>query len=247
MTETAATATPRDRDERLSDERPPSTHSSLFLVSPPHTAEVQRLYDDDVRGVGYVTNVSRLWAHQPRALDRLSELMGEVTRAGSLSLAQRSLLVTAAASALGDSYCSMAWGNKLAKAAGADVAAAVIGDDDSALDEPGRALAEWARLLATDPNSITADDVQALRAGGFDDSRIFAITVYVALRLAFSTVNDALGARPDHELASVTPEQVRSAIVFGRPADQESEGQRTEEKTERSPARAAGSEQGADQ
>lgn len=243
MTRTSPTATPRDRDGRYPDERRPSTHStSSFLAAPPHTAEAQRLYDDDVRGVGYVTNVSRLWAHRPQALDGLAELMAEVTRAGSLTPAQRSVLVTAAASASGDSYCSMAWGNKLAKAADADVAAGVIRGDDRGLDEPDQALAEWARLLATDPNGITADDVQALRAGGFDDSRIFAITVYVALRLAFSTVNDALGAAPDLELASATPEPVRSAIVFGRAVDRQSKRE-----SERSPARAAGLEQGADQ
>ena len=38
--------------------------------------------------------------------------------------------------------------------------------------------------------------MQALRDAGFDDAQIFAITVFVAARLAFSTVNDALGARP---------------------------------------------------
>lgn len=31
----------------------------------------------------------------------------------------------------------------------------------------------------------------------FDDGQVFAITTFVALRLAFSTANDALGAQPD--------------------------------------------------
>ena len=145
--------------------------------------------------------------------------MGEVTRAGSLTFAQRSVLVTAAASALGDSYCSLAWGKKLADAAGPDVAAAVIRGGDDGLDAPEQALARWARLVATDPNAIDADDVQALRDAGFDDPQIFAITAFVALRLAFSTVNDALGARPDGELGATTPEPVRAAVSFGRPVD----------------------------
>jgi uncharacterized peroxidase-related enzyme len=187
-----------------------------FLTAPPHTPEAQRLYDEDLKGTGYATNVSRLWAHLPAALDGLSDLLGETTRAGSLSLAQRAVLVTAAASALGDSYCSMAWGKKLAEATSPEVAAAVIGGGTEGLDEAGQALADWARLMTKDPNAITADDVQALRDVGFDDSQIFAITAFVAFRLAFSSVNDALGAVPDQELRASAPELVRAAIDFGR-------------------------------
>ena len=59
--------------------------------------------------------------------------------------------------------------------------------------------------------------MQALRAEGFDDSQIFAITVYSAMRIAFSTVNDALGARPDRHLGAEVPPEVRAAVDFGRP------------------------------
>jgi SAM-dependent methyltransferase/alkylhydroperoxidase family enzyme len=187
-----------------------------FLSAPSPAPAAQRMFDEDLGGVGYVMNVSRLWAHLPTALEGLSELMGESTRVGSLSFAQRAVLVTAAASALGDSYCSMAWGKKLAEAKGPDVAAAVIGGGSEGLDHAEQALAHWARLMTRDPNAISADDVQALRDVGFDDRQIFAITVFVALRLAFSTVNDALGAVPDRELSAAAPESVRSAVTFGR-------------------------------
>jgi SAM-dependent methyltransferase/alkylhydroperoxidase family enzyme len=187
-----------------------------FLSAPPHTPATQRLFDEDLRGLGYATNVSRLWAHLPAALNGLSDLMGEATRAGSLSLAQRAVLVTAAASALGDSYCSMAWGKRLAEATSPDVAAAVIRGGTEGLDHAEQALAHWARLMTGDPNAISAHDVQVLRDVGFDDSQIFAITAFVALRLAFSMVNDALGAVPDEELRTSAPEPVRSAVAFGR-------------------------------
>ena len=36
------------------------------------SADVQRLYNGDVNGLGYVMNTSRLWAHDPTALDCLS-------------------------------------------------------------------------------------------------------------------------------------------------------------------------------
>ena len=195
---------------------PAEQHSTSFLSAPPPTPEGSRLLEDDLKGVGYATNVSRLWGHLPAALNGLSDLMAETTRAGSLSFAQRAVLVTAAASALGDSYCSLAWGQKLAEAKTPDIAGAVIGGGVEGLDEAEQALAHWARLVARDPNAISADDVQALRDVGFDDSHIFAITTFVALRMAFSSVNDALGAVPDRELRASVPEPVRSAVTFGR-------------------------------
>ena len=187
-----------------------------FLSAPSHTPEAHRLFDQDVEGVGYVTNVSRLWAYMPTTLDGLSDLMSQMTQAGSLTLRQRAVLVTTAASTLGDSYCSLVWGKKLAAELGPEVAAAVILGADDDLDAEERALAHWARAVATDPNAIEARDVQGLRDAGFDEAQIFAITAFVALRLAFSTINDALGAHPDSELGTSTPDAVLSAITFGR-------------------------------
>ena len=110
----------------------------------------------------------------------------------------------------------MAWGKKLAEVAGPEVAAAVIGGGAEGLEADDKALARWARLIATEPNAITGHDVDALRLVGFDDGQIFAITAFIALRLAFAAVNDALGAIPDSELISAVPEPVRVAVAFGR-------------------------------
>jgi hypothetical protein len=67
-----------------------------------------------------------------------------------------------------------------------------------------------------EPNAITAEDVDRLRAVGLTDQEIFDVTVFVAFRLAFSTVNDALGARPDWQLAAAAPATVRDAVDYGR-------------------------------
>jgi alkylhydroperoxidase family enzyme len=191
--------------------------ATSFLEEAPSSSGAQRLFDDDVKGLGYVMNSSRLWAHDPEALDALSDLLNHVTRAGSLTHRQRAILIASCASTFGDSYCSLAWGKKLADDAGAEVAGRLLRGDDASLAGPDRALARWARRLAGDPNTTTAADVGLLRDEGFDDAKIFAITVYVALRLAFSTVNDALGARPDRQLGAAVPAEVRDAVDFGRP------------------------------
>ena len=78
-------------------------------------------------------------------------------------------------------------------------------------------MAAWARKVAKDPNATTPADIRALRDCGLDDGQIFAITAFVALRLAYSTINDALGAQPDAQLAQSLPEQVREAVTYGRP------------------------------
>jgi SAM-dependent methyltransferase/alkylhydroperoxidase family enzyme len=194
-----------------------ATVVTSFLGEAAPSAGADKLFDDDVQGLGYVMNTSRLWAHDPAALERLSELLGHVVDSGSLTFRQRGILVTACASALGDSYCSLAWGKKLAGATNADLAAGVLRGDDKVLDDTDRALARWARQVARDPNGTTADDVQSLRDAGFDDAQIFAISAFVALRIAFSTVNDALGAQPDQQLGVDVPDAVRDAVTFGRP------------------------------
>jgi len=124
---------------------------------------------------------------------------------------------TAAASALGDSYCSLAWGGKLGQASDPAVAAGVLTGSDTGLTDQEKALAGWARKVARDPNATTPADIQALRDTGLDDGQIFAVTAFVALRLAFSTINDSLGAQPDAQLAQSLPGEIREAVTYGRP------------------------------
>jgi uncharacterized peroxidase-related enzyme len=191
-----------------------------FLTEPPVSPRVQALYDEDLADNGYVANVTRLWAHQPDTVKRLFELMSQAFRPSGLSFRQRGILVTAAASALGDSYCSLAWGGKLGEASDVAVAAGVLDGSDTGLTDQEKAMAAWARKVATDPNATTPADIQALRDSGLDDGQIFAITAFVALRLAFSTINDCLGAQPDAQLAQSLPREVREAVTYGRPAAQ---------------------------
>ena len=89
---------------------------------------------------------------------------------------------------------------------------------DEGLSTEELALAKWARKVAGDPNGTTKDDVEVLRSAGFNDAQIFAITTFVALRLAFSTVNDSLGIGPDTALRSNAPGVVVDAVGYGRPS-----------------------------
>jgi len=187
-----------------------------FLPYPEPDADARRLFDDDVAELGYVMNASRLWAYQATTYAAMFDVMRQALADCGLSLRQRGILVAASVSTLGDSYCSLAWGSKLATVADAPTAAGVLNGQDTGLTGAERALAVWARRVAADPNATTVADVQELRDAGYSDAQIFGITVFVAMRLAVATVNDALGARPDAEYRETAPEPVLKAVTFGR-------------------------------
>jgi uncharacterized peroxidase-related enzyme len=129
----------------------------------------------------------------------------------------RAVLVTATAAQRDDSYCSLAWGPRLAKLSDDETAAQIIaGAPAPELSDREAALAAWARKVVQDPNATTDGDIAYLREVGLVDREIFEATAFVAFRLAFSTVNDALGAAPDKQLADAAPNLVRAAVSYGR-------------------------------
>jgi alkylhydroperoxidase family enzyme len=188
-----------------------------FLSEPDPTAEVQDKYDADLANYGFVMNLTHVWAQLPQAHTALMDLLGLVGSA--FSLRERGILVAATASTIRDSYCSYAWGWKLSEAADAEVAAGVLSGTDAGLSPREAALATWARGVARSPGATTDDDVAVLRDAGWSDQEIFRATTFVALRMAFSTVNAALGARPDAELRALAPPNVGELVTWGRPIE----------------------------
>ena len=189
----------------------------MFLQTPPESEGASRLYQQDIDSRGHVMNLSRAWAWRPDVADSFLALRTLLTSSSSLTARERALLVCSAASSLGDSYCSLAWGKMLADASDGPTAAAVLNAPDGAgLAPREQALARWARQVVEDPNATAAKDVEDLRAAGLTDKEIFEATVFIAFRLAFSTVNDALGVHPDWQVAQAAPPEVRDAVTFGR-------------------------------
>ncbi|WP_206446229.1 carboxymuconolactone decarboxylase family protein [Agrococcus sp. KRD186] len=192
-----------------------------FLTEPARSAAVDAMYADDREQDGYVMNLTRVWAHAPAVYDAWSAFAVAAAEAAGLSFRMKGVIVSAVASELGDSYCSYAWGTRLAAAAGEEVAATVLrgeeaGRHDDGLDARERAVAAWARRLVDDPSGTGPAEVAALRAVGYDDRQIVGLSAYIGSRIAFATVNGALGAAPDAELHASAPDAVREAITWGR-------------------------------
>ena len=187
-----------------------------FIADARTDEHVERMYATDLRVQGYVANQTRIWAHSPESMAALTYALSMAVEASGLDARQRALLVTTTAAAMGDAYCALAFGYKLASAAGEEAAVRAVRADDTGLDAADRALVRWTRRVVHDPSGTVAEDVGELTAAGFDDRQVMAITLFIALRQAFSTVNDALGAEPDATLLERVPAAVREAVTYGR-------------------------------
>jgi uncharacterized peroxidase-related enzyme len=193
----------------------------MFLNDPPHSPQSDATYEANRESDGYVANFTRLWCWRPELFKSFVDLRLALMGSTTLTDREQAIVVAATVSEFGDSYCSLAWGAKLAKLAGAETAGGVVaGDVPSELSEREAALCAWCRAVVRDPMTTTPEQVASLRAAGFDDPEIFEATLLLSLRLAFSTVNDALGAQPDRQLADAVPAPVREAVTFGRPASE---------------------------
>jgi alkylhydroperoxidase family enzyme len=187
-----------------------------FLNEPASSDGQQKMYDADIAEDGYVWDATKLWAHQASLNEQFEDLLKAVGEASGTTFRERAVLVIGQASTIGDSYCSLAWGRWLSEGEDPETAAAILRRDDGPLTDRERALGAWARRIASDPNGTEAADVQVLRDVGFEDAEIVALTFYAALRMALSTTNDALGARPDLALAEMLATPVRDAVTWGR-------------------------------
>jgi uncharacterized peroxidase-related enzyme len=189
----------------------------MFLLAPESSEAVERFYKSSADAQGFLMNLMAAWAWRPDVFESFAALRDQLTSNSTLSKRDQAVLVCATASQLQDSYCSLAWGKKLSAKAGAASAAAVLaGSEGAGLTARDRALADWARKVVANPNSTTRDDVQALGAAGLDDRAIFEATAFIAFRLAFSTVNDALGAAPDWQFVRAAPQEINAAVTYGR-------------------------------
>lgn len=195
----------------------PVNGAAAFLADPPQTPAVTAAYEDDLSSDGYVNNSTRVWCWRPDVLASFQALRADLLAKSGLTPREVAVMVAATAAARGDAYCALAWGTRLAELSDEATAARVL--QGRAADLSGReaALADWSGQVVQDPNATTEADVKRLRDAGFSDEEIFEATTWIALRMAFSTINDALGATPDPQLAEKAPRLVREAVTYGRP------------------------------
>ena len=71
-------------------------------------------------------------------------------------------------------------------------------------------LAEAPRFSAA-PRSATSGDLDRLASVGFTNAQVLRLTLVVSLRIAFATVNGALGAHPEQQYLDLVDPGARDA------------------------------------
>jgi len=183
------------------------------------TGEVRAMYERQQKSWGYVPNYAKLFSHRPQVLAAWADLIAAIR--APVDARTFELVTFAAARALGSSSCSLAHGKKLLERflSASEVAAlAAERETDTTLSAAEVAMVRFSRKLVRDSSSVAQCDVDAMRANGIDDTRIFDIACIAAGRAFFANLLEGLGSLPDHALGEL-PAGLTSALAVGREVD----------------------------
>ena len=190
--------------------------SFIDTISPAQASgQVREMYASEQADWGFVPDYARVFCHRPAVMELWGKLLTEIRR--PVDPRRMELATFAAAHELRHSACSLAHGSALAKIIGKEAVLAIAaGREDEVLDPVDTAILRYARKIARDAESVTAGDIENLRAHGLGDDEIFDIAANAASRCFFTKLLDALGAEPDSGLMKLDPE-LRQALTVGRP------------------------------
>jgi uncharacterized peroxidase-related enzyme len=166
---------------------------------------------------GYLPNYAPAFATRPEVAAAWTQLNMAVR--GGMNRRRFELATVAASRARSCTYCLAAHSKFLRDACSDEPTMRELAADPSgsSLDAVDAAVVGFAGLVATDPASVTADDVQHLRDLGLSDADVADIIFAVAARCFFATVLDATGAEADHQLAATFDPGLRDSFAVGRP------------------------------
>ncbi|WP_315096609.1 peroxidase [uncultured Cellulomonas sp.] len=179
------------------------------------TGEVAAAFDKDRSSLGYVAGYTRVFAHRPAVLRGWQGLNGSIK---GMDPRRYEVATTAAALRLRSSYCALAHGQVLATTHMSPdaVRSLASGAPCDELTEVDHAVARLAATVAAGAADMRADDLDELRGLGCTDDEILDVVLAAAARCFFSTVLDAVGARPDAAYSQLDA-SLREALTVGRP------------------------------
>jgi uncharacterized peroxidase-related enzyme len=166
---------------------------------------------------GYVPNYARTFSHRPEVMQLWADLLYGVRR--NMDKRRFELVTLAAATSIGSTLCSLAHGQALTEFLPHDEVRAIARGDDTPFLPPGeQAMLRFARKISHTAASVTAEDVDELKAFGFDDAEIFDIAAVATARSFFAQLCEGLGTENDHGYAQLEP-GLRNALTVGRPLE----------------------------
>jgi len=180
---------------------------SYIETIPPASANgsVRAMYERQLDHWGYVPNYAKVFCYRPEIMELWANLLAGIRK--HIEPRRFELVTFAAAQVLGNTSCCLAHGKALTKFfSDTDVRKIAGGDYPESLSGAEIAMIKYARKVAKDATSVTAEDVAALRKQGFSNGEIFDIAATAAGRSFFTKILDSLGATPDTGLLQMVAE-----------------------------------------
>jgi len=178
-------------------------------------AEVRAMYDRQQAHFGYVPNYARAFCHRPHVMGLWAQLQNGIRR--DMDKRRFELVTFAAAHALKSTACSIGHGKVLAQFIPVeDVLAIGRGETPASLTPAEAALIAYARKVAVDATTVTAEDVAGLKRHGFSDGEIFDIAATSAARSFWTKVLESLGVEADAPFHDMDAE-FKHTLACGRP------------------------------
>ena len=190
----------------------------MFIGTPDESAaDVAAWYEQQRASWGYLPNYAPAFGHRTDVAEAWNQLNGAIR--GGMDRRRYEVATIAAARALRSTYCMAAHCKFLRDQCDDEPTMRTIAGDPSGatLDATDRAVMEFAAQVATDASSVTAADVELLRAQGLDDSDVVAVVLAAAARAFFTKVLDGLGVQADEQLGATFDPEVRGQVTVGRP------------------------------
>lgn len=151
---------------------------------------------------GFVPNVFLVLAHRPAEFRAFFAYYDAVmTRDGGLSKAEREMIVVATSAANHCLYCVVSHGALLRIFAKDPVIADQVATNytKAPITDRQRAMLDFALLIANDSHLASDDDLEQLRAHGFDDEEVWDIGAITALFALSNRMANLTAMQPNAE------------------------------------------------
>jgi len=164
-------------------------------------ATTQPLLETVGKQLGSVPNLFRIIANSPAGLEGYLGLSAALGK-GTLDVRTRQRLAIAVAERNGCDYCLSAHtylGKHVARLDDAELAA---NRDAASSDAKARAALAFATAVVRERGHVSAAEVAAVKAAGYDDGQVVEIILHVALNTLTNYVNTALATEVDFPLVA---------------------------------------------
>jgi uncharacterized peroxidase-related enzyme len=181
------------------------------------TGLLNEMYERMQGKYGYVPNYAKTFSHRPEVMNLWSDLLYGIRK--NMDKRRFELVTLAAATSIRSTLCSLAHGHALTRFFTADEVLAIATASDTPFLSAGeQAMLRFARKISRAAATVTADEVDELRAAEFSDAEIFDIAAVATARSFFAQLIEGLGTPNDHAYPMLD-KRLRDALTVGRPLE----------------------------